>query len=246
MPRAPPISLLASLVALPTPALSSGTASITRVVEGAIVSPIPTPRSRNVAPITGYAVPTSTVVNRAMPRDTRTSPVVTTFLLPNLSTSLSLFAATGPSPRGSGRNRMAASRAVLSRTSWKCSIWVNMKENITKNANMIAMRPIVKPLSPKSPIGSRGCSTLLSHVTKAVMSNTPSAATPRVSLLSQPCVGASMIAYRIDPRPKTDSKAPRGSRGLRCSSLELGTRNRPRRRARAMIGTLIQKTICQS
>ncbi len=49
IPRAPPISLLVSLVALPTPALSAGIESITKVVAGAMVSPIPSPNRKNIS-----------------------------------------------------------------------------------------------------------------------------------------------------------------------------------------------------
>ena len=94
-----------------------------------------------------------------------TNPTEITLLLPNLADNLSLFAAAGINPNGSGRNLTAASRAVCPLTSWKCNICVNMKENITNEANIIAINPKEKPLNLKNPIGNIGYSTFLSQFT---------------------------------------------------------------------------------
>ena len=69
-----------------------------------------------------------------------------------------------------------------------------MNENITKNANMIATKPIEKPGEEKNSIGNIGCSTRLSHRMNTSVNNNPSAATPMVSGEVQPWLGASIIA----------------------------------------------------
>ena len=117
MPRAPPTSLLGSLVALPTPALSSGIESITIVVEGAIVRPMPSPSMKKVNAILRYSVPTSTVVNSNIPVQTKVRPMATTLLFPNFATNLSLLAAAGINPNGKGINRSAADKAEWPLTS---------------------------------------------------------------------------------------------------------------------------------
>ena len=117
MPRAPPTSLLASFVALPTPALSEGIESITTVVAGANVKPIPKPSNAKMQARRIYSESISTVVNIAIAAVIKTSPTEMTLLLPNLATNLSLFAAAGINPIGNGKNLTAASNALWPLTS---------------------------------------------------------------------------------------------------------------------------------
>ena len=89
----------------------------------------------------------------------------------------------------------------------------NINENITKNAKVIATKPIVKPIFLNKLIGSMGYSVLFSHLMKAKVRTKPNPAVPIVSRLVHPELGASIIAYSKDKRALTDKIEPTKSNG---------------------------------
>ena len=62
------------------------------------------------------------------------------------------------------------------------------------------------------------------------------------STLTQPWLGASMMAYTSALRPTIDSSAPTGSSGVSVESFDFGTSTYPATRATAMIGRLTRNT----
>ena len=90
-------------------------------------------------------------------------PVEITFALPNFSTNLSLFVAAGNSATGSGRAFNAAEKGDISLTNWKCSICMNMNDNITNIVKEIAINPIVNLFPLKNSKGKSGFSILFSQ-----------------------------------------------------------------------------------
>ena len=101
--------------------------------------------------------------NSNRPQAISKTPVEMTFGLPNLSANLSLFVAAGNSATGSGRAFNAAVKGYISLTNWKCSICMNMNDNITNIVNEIAINPIVNLFPLKNSNGKSGCSILFSQ-----------------------------------------------------------------------------------
>ena len=145
-----------------------------------------------------YGVSIETCENIANARVTNNNPVPTTRLTPNFETNLSLLAAAGINPKGSGKKRIAASNGEYPLTNWKCNICINMNENITKNARLIATSPTEYPLLEKKDIGNIGCGVLFSHLMKTISEIIPITKAAITSLLSHPRLGPSIIPYKIE------------------------------------------------
>src|SRR6266498_930272 len=86
-PMVPPSNRVASLTAEPTPAWSLETTPMIASVAGALVSPIPVPRTSIWATICGYEVAAEVVAIHPKAAPSRTRPVVTTCLLPTRTAS---------------------------------------------------------------------------------------------------------------------------------------------------------------
>src|SRR5215469_15003710 len=192
-------------------------------VAGALVRPMPEPKSTIWAVICRYGVPADTDDAQASPAARETMPAATTILVPSRTASLVPSTELAPTVMATGSSRAPVDSGPYPFRNWK--YWVTRKTKPDNAKNAIVTDPLaaVKRGLRNKPTSIIGAGARCSQPTSAASRAAAPAKPATVRADPQPCAGASITVKTSSAIPAVDSARPSRSARRARGSREVGT-----------------------